>query len=193
MPDTGTARNPFFFSRSEGAAQSPVAREVKLVERACSGDNEAFTDIYRIFAPMVHGILLARVPYDEVNDIMQDVFLAAHKNLHTLRDRSALGAWLARIARNQAVEFHRKVQPTVELTEDFRGRSIFDSEAAEILKTIKLLPESYRETLILRLVEGMTGKEIAERTGLTPQSVRVNLHRGMEMLRQRLGITVTKK
>jgi RNA polymerase sigma-70 factor (ECF subfamily) len=55
------------------------------------------------------------------------------------------------------------------------------------LAVIRTLPEAYRETLILRLVEGFTGPEIAERTGLTPGSVRVNLHRGMQMLREKLG------
>ena len=56
------------------------------------------------------------------------------------------------------------------------------------MSALRSLPEAYRETLMLRLVEGMTGVEIAERTGLKPESVRVNLHRGMEMLRQKLGI-----
>jgi len=56
-----------------------------------------------------------------------------------------------------------------------------------ILAAVRSLPEAYCETLILRLVEGMTGPEIAERTGLTPGSVRVNLHRGMQMLREKLG------
>ena len=51
---------------------------------------------------------------------------------------------------------------------------------------IRSLPEAYRETLVLRLVEGMTGPEIAKRTGLTAASVRVNLHRGMKMLREQL-------
>jgi RNA polymerase sigma-70 factor (ECF subfamily) len=50
------------------------------------------------------------------------------------------------------------------------------------------LPEAYRETLVLRLVEGMTGPEIAARTGLTAASVRVNLHRGMKQLREKLGV-----
>ena len=49
------------------------------------------------------------------------------------------------------------------------------------------LPDAYRETLMLRLVEGLTGPEIAERTGLTPASVRVNLHRGMKLLRTALN------
>ena len=56
-----------------------------------------------------------------------------------------------------------------------------------MLAAIRRLPEAYRETLVLRLVEGMTGPEIAERTGLTPGSVRVNLHRGMQLLREALG------
>ncbi len=60
-------------------------------------------------------------------------------------------------------------------------------DGAAILVIIRGLPEAYRETLILRLVEGFTGPEIAERTGLTPGSVRVNLHRGMQMLREKLG------
>jgi RNA polymerase sigma-70 factor (ECF subfamily) len=60
-------------------------------------------------------------------------------------------------------------------------------EALAILDTIRSLPEAYSETLVLRLVEGMTGAEIAERTGLTPASVRVNLHRGMKLLREKLS------
>jgi RNA polymerase sigma-70 factor (ECF subfamily) len=55
--------------------------------------------------------------------------------------------------------------------------------AIKILDAIRSLPDAYRETLILRLVEGLTGPEIAARTGMTPGSVRVNLHRGMEQLR----------
>jgi RNA polymerase sigma-70 factor (ECF subfamily) len=62
------------------------------------------------------------------------------------------------------------------------------AEAAEALEIIRALPEAYRETLVLRLVEGMTGPEIAARTGLQPASVRVNLHRGMKLLRERLGM-----
>ena len=57
---------------------------------------------------------------------------------------------------------------------------------SEILDAIRALPDAYRETLILRLVEGMTGPEIAARTGLTHGSVRVNLHRGMQQLRAKL-------
>ena len=61
-------------------------------------------------------------------------------------------------------------------------------EAQHALAAIRSLPEAYRETLMLRLVEGMTGPEISVRTGLTPGTVRVNLHRGMGLLRKALGL-----
>jgi len=54
------------------------------------------------------------------------------------------------------------------------------------LAEVRRLPEAYRETLVMRFVEGLTGPEIAELTGLTPGSVRVNLRRGVELLRARL-------
>jgi RNA polymerase sigma-70 factor, ECF subfamily len=56
-----------------------------------------------------------------------------------------------------------------------------------VLAELQKLPKAYRETLALRLVEGMTGPEIALRTGLSPESVRVNLCRGMKLLREALG------
>jgi RNA polymerase sigma-70 factor (ECF subfamily) len=128
------------------------------------------------------------VPWNEVDDLVQDVFLVAFKRIHTLREAGAFGGWLAMIARNRAVDFHRRRRETEELPEDLAQKSSVDPEAAEALTLIRTLPEAYRETLVLRLVEGMTGPEIAERTGLTPASVRVNLHRGMKMLREKLGM-----
>lgn len=65
------------------------------------------------------------------------------------------------------------------------------ADAAHVLRAIAALPEAYRETLMLRLVEGMSGQQIATLTGLTPASVRVNLHRGMARLRAALGLAPT--
>ena len=167
-------------------SQEP-AIEVMLVGAVLEGDRESFARLYALYAPLVHGILLARVPRGEVADLVQDIFLHAFKKLHTLRDAAAFGPWIAMIARNRAVDFHRRSKETVEINDDFRGSDAHDSKAQEILELIRSLPEAYRETLVLRLVEGMTGPEIAARTGLTAASVRVNLHRGMKLLREQLG------
>ena len=60
-----------------------------------------------------------------------------------------------------------------------------EANALAVLQMIQMLPDAYRETLVLRFVEGLTGPEIAQRTGLTADSVRVNLHRGTKMLREK--------
>jgi RNA polymerase sigma-70 factor, ECF subfamily len=166
-----------------------TAIEAVLVSAALEGDREGFGRLYGLYAPLVHGILLARVPRAEVDDLVQDIFLHAFRKLSTLRDRAAFGPWIAMIARNRAIDFHRRTRETVEITDDMGGSNTSDSRATEILELIRSLPDAYRETLVLRLVEGMTGPEIADRTGLTPASVRVNLHRGMKLLRQKLGFT----
>ncbi len=177
------------FSRSAATLTADAfSPEELLFKRLRAGDEEAFNEFYRSYAPMVHGILLTRVPYDDVKDLVQEVFFSAYKHLESVRDPSALGGWLAKIARNRAVEHYRNSKPGNALPDEVRGRDERMTEAVEVLAAIRSLPDTYRETLVLRLVEGMSGNEIAERTGLKPESVRVNLHRGMEMLRSRLGI-----
>lgn len=166
-----------------------------LVSASQQGDTEAFGQLYRRYARMVHGVLLSRVRPAEVEDLVQDVFLRALPRLRGLRDTARFGAWLAAIARNIATDYYRRSQTqpatpgdAIDPDEQPAKPSLSGTtEAAEILACIRGLPEAYRETLILRLVEGMTGPEIAARTGLSPGSVRVNLHRGMHQLRQKLA------
>lgn len=171
--------------------------DASLVNAAREGDRAAFGRLYDQYARMVHGILLARVPFSEVDDLVQDVFLLALGRLRSLRDVASFGAWLATITRNRAHDYHRRSYEAMESAEDLHERECGgcgpaapsgSGEAEIILTAIRNLSEAYRETLILRLVEGMTGPEIAARTGLTPGSVRVNLHRGMERLREKLGM-----
>jgi RNA polymerase sigma-70 factor (ECF subfamily) len=173
---------------ANAAPPKDTAIEVVLVKAVLDGDRDGFGRLYDLYAPLVHGILLARVPRGEVDDLVQDIFLHAFKKLDTLRDWAAFGPWIAMIARNRAVDFHRRSRETTEITEDLRSSDSSPSRANEILDLIRGLPDAYRETLVLRLVEGMTGPEIAIRTGLTPASVRVNLHRGMKLLREKLSI-----
>src|SRR5579872_3255366 len=166
-----------------------------LVVAAREGDRAAFGGLYARYSLMVHGILLAKVPAHDVDDLVQDVFLRALPRLGDLRDVTRFGPWLAAITRNRANDYYRQTHAVAVVTEslsedeeDLPASSMApDAEAAMILALVRSLPEAYREPLILRLVEGMTGPEIAARTGLTPGSVRVNLHRGMQQLREKLA------
>src|ERR1700733_10595705 len=175
-----------------------VPDDAMLVCAARGGDRAAFGCLYERYVRMVHGVLLAKVPLGDVDDLVQDVFLRALRRLSTLRESGSFGAWLVAIARNLANDYHRRSPPEEPLADDapshsldetrMQSRTTEDSRsAAAVLDAIRSLPDAYRETLILRLVEGLTGPEIAARTGLTHGSVRVNLHRGMEQLRAKLN------
>ena len=165
-----------------------ASEDAGLVGAARRGDQGAFARLYDRYARVVHGLLLTRVPDGDVDDLVQDVFLAAWNRLDRLRDPAAFGGWVAMIARNRAIDFHRRAPDHVQLPDGLVARDETHAlaEARGILEIIRSLPEAYRETLVLRLVEGLTGPEIAARTGLTAASVRVNLHRGMKLLRERL-------
>lgn len=171
-----------------------VSEDAMLVGAARDGDRAAFGRLYDRYAGMVHGVLLAKVPLSEVDDLVHDVFMIALRRLSTLRETGSFGAWLTAIARNLANDYHRRSAPEDPLADDtcvdeIDGNASGDQHgrAAAILEAVRSLPDAYRETLILRLVEGMTGPEIAARTGMTHGSVRVNLHRGMQQLRAKLS------
>src|SRR5216117_3001090 len=85
--------------------------EDSLVSAARDGDRSAFGLLYDRYARMVHGILLARVPPREVDDLVQEVFLLVLRQLHSLRDISRFGAWLSTITRNRANDYYRKASP----------------------------------------------------------------------------------
>jgi RNA polymerase sigma-70 factor (ECF subfamily) len=161
-----------------------------LILAAKGGDRAAFGRLYSRYARMVHGIALAHLRAQDADDLVQEAFVRALKQLHTLRDVHAFGAWLASIARHLIVDTVRHTRDRGEAADEPASRDNPHAalEAQRALDAIRQLPEAYRETLMLRLVEGMTGPEIAGRTGLTAASVRVNLHRGMRLLRARLEV-----
>ncbi|CAN5844240.1 sigma-70 family RNA polymerase sigma factor [soil metagenome] len=180
--------NPFVLIMA--AVMPPVLAVQDLpvvVAAARRGDRAAFAEIYRRFSRAVHGVVLARVPYGDAADLVQDVFATALERLPQLGDIAAFPGWLIAIARNRSIDHLRGQKPNDELTE-LPVEASRSAEVAQVLEALRGLPEAYQETLILRLVEGLTGPEIAEQTGLSAGSVRVNLHRGMKLLREKLGI-----
>jgi len=193
MTDRPSVSRPWHISES--------SEDASLVSAARDGDRQAFGWLYLRYSRMVHGILLARVPATEVDDMVQDIFLHVLPRLNALRDLTRFGGWLATITRNRANDYYRKSQAVNSMTEvlwedQVEAPPVTHAEelsAEMILGLVRALPDTYREPLILRLVEGMTGPEIAAHTGLTPGSVRVNLHRGMKQLREKLSAKLDQK
>src|SRR3954454_7680150 len=191
MPSVFPAADIHVIGDRAAATRFPAghaAEDGRLVRSARAGDESAFARLYERYGRIVHALLLARIARDEVEDLVQDVFLTAWKRLDDLRDPAAFGGGIAVIARNRAPAPPGRAAEFGELPADLAGRGAASdaAEAHAALAAIRALPEAYRETLLLRLVEGLTGPEIAERNGRTPASVRVNLHRGMKLLREKL-------
>ena len=164
-----------------------ASRLAPTIRAAAAGDRDAFGQLYAGYFRMVHAVLLGRVPRRDVDDLVQDVFLTAFTRLKGLREPAAFGGWLATIARNRATDHLRRSHEQVELPDELPGGEAIEADTLAVLDAVRKLPDAYRETLLMRLVEGMTGAEIADRAGLTEGSVRVNLHRGMALLREKLG------
>lgn len=177
-------------SPSPDDGEVPRARWVGWVASARFGDRAAFASLHAHFVPMVHAIVIGRVSASDAADLVQDVFVIAMQRLSTLEDDKAFGGWLAQVARNRAAKHLRDKPDTLTLDEELPGPSPSDEapDTKKVLTALRALPEAYRETLAMRLIEGLSGPEIAERTGLTPGSVRVNLHRGMQQLKEALGL-----
>src|SRR3954452_8836528 len=89
-----------------------VTEDDGLVRAAVAGNREAFGELYVRYARMVHGILLARVPPGDAEDLVQEVFLSAMKELRGLRTAAAFRGWLGTIARNRAMDHYRRARET---------------------------------------------------------------------------------
>jgi RNA polymerase sigma-70 factor, ECF subfamily len=121
---------------------------------------------------------------------VQEVFLRVARRPPSLRDPAALPGWMCTTARNAALDRlrrrRREPRPAPDAGANLVAREsgANDAELRErVLVLLARLPDAYREALVLRLVEGLDGPAIAALTGMTLGSVRVHLHRGLELLR----------
>jgi RNA polymerase sigma-70 factor, ECF subfamily len=163
------------------------------VVAAQRGSPEAFRHLHRSFVAAVHGVLLSRFRPTIAEELTQECFLLAFRKLQQLREPAKFGPWIVAIARRIDAIDERRDRGAGEPMEIADGAASPEDvlDASTVLQAISTLPQAYRETLILRLVEGLGGPEIAAATGLSPDSVRVNLHRGMKLLRAALGIDMS--
>jgi RNA polymerase sigma-70 factor (ECF subfamily) len=171
------------------------ADATRLVRRAQKGDRPAFGRLYQQYAGMVYAIAMSSLRGDEIADAVQETFLRALRRLKSLRQAEAFAGWISSITRNvvrdaarqRSLLLQEKDEPLHEATQEH------EVEAKAVLHVIESLPKAYRSTVTMRVVQGMTGPEIADRTGLSAGSVRVNLHRGMRLLRERLEAAVKRQ
>ena len=167
-----------------------------LLEACKRGDSRAQMKIYGLYyKPMYHTSLRILGDAMEAEDIMQESFLVAFRNIRTMDLNVSFGGWLKRIVINRSLDALRKRKEEVELVPDFpdeiQEESCSMSEEAttaeqvdKIKRALARLPEKYRVVLSLNLFEGYDHDEIGQILGVTPSTSRAQLSRGRQKLLQ---------
>ena len=188
--------------------EQPVSEEMALVRRAKRGDDEAFAELVRRYDRNVFRIAQHITQNrEDAEDVVQEAFLKAYRNLAKFQEQSKFYTWLVRIAVNEALMKLRRRKPerTVSLDEEIRTeddslpREVADwspnpeqmynqAELREILtRTIQGLPPGFRTVFVLRDVEALSTEETAQALELSIPAVKSRLLRARLQLRERLS------
>ncbi len=170
--------------------RSPQATR-ELVVRARAGDRTAFEVLMRAYAGLAAAVAAAHVSdAPEVEDLVQETFMTAWRELARLKKPESFGPWVSAIARNLArsagaerarrSKLQREKRPAGPATE---GR---EALYRRVLSEVERLPEGYREVFLLRYVAERDCAGIARELGVSLGTVTSRLSRGHGMLRERL-------
>lgn len=187
-------------SGSNITVMAKIAAEQTLVDRVLQGDDSAFDGIVERYAADVAALAnrLLGWPQD-VDDVVQDVFLAAFTGLKKFRGDCRLRTWLFTITVNMCRRrqrrriFRIRTAPIDEAgldvcIEDNVERAAMDTEAlTRVRRAVRALPPKYREVVVLRYLQGLETAETCELLGITPNAMQVRLTRAKQQLRENLG------
>jgi len=187
-------------------AADPAAFDALLLARLRAGDGSAYDDLVRAYSPRMLAVTRRILNSEEdAKDAVQDAFLSAFRGLATFEGGALLSTWLHRIAVNAALmklrtrrrKPERSIEPLLPVyQEDGHHAETFQDwnlpvdkammraeDRAVVRQCIGELPENYRTVLILRDIEELDTEETAARLGLTPNAVKIRLHRARQALR----------
>ena len=184
---------------SAGAAGGRAA-ELALVERCRRGESGAFEELYRAHAARLYGLAYRMLGNQaDAEDLLQDIFLSAHRKLDSFRGEAALGTWLYRLATNQILDHLRsRAARTNQQTDAIDDESSVADAASHRLadraidrvdleRALAELPEGCRAAFVLHDVEGLEHKEIGEVLGIAEGTSKSQVHKARLRLRRILG------
>ncbi len=181
--------------------------DAALLQGLQNGERDACACMLKRFAPRVYAVAMRMMgdPH-EAEEVLQDTFISACKNIHRFEGRSALNTWLHRIATNAALMRLRK-RKTKEVSLDspiesldgddiprqiedwafYPADLVLDSETRDVLEqAIATLPDTLRTVFVLREIEGYSTAETAEMLNISVSAAKVRLHRARLRLRELL-------
>ena len=165
-----------------------------IIDRCLAGERQAQYELYQLYSKAMYNTCL-RITNDEMEaeDVLQESFVSAFKNLASYKGTASFGSWLKRIVVNNAINLVKKrrldVQPMEnvsdleERTDELVEQDII-YEVDEVKTCIQMLPEGYRTVLSLYLMEGYDHKEIAGIMGITESTSKSQYNRSKKKLRE---------
>lgn len=171
-----------------------------LVSKVIEGDMKAFEKLYTEFSPLIYSILL-EITHDsyEAEDLMQECFISALKNINTLKDPLKAKKWLTAIAANKGKDYLKKKKATL-LGEEYEyifdiqeekntsllpeESAVLDERSEEIREIVNSVSEDKRLCLILFYQHEMSIAEISEELGISESAVKSRLFRAREDIKE---------
>lgn len=197
----GVFCNPFLPSMTTNYMQTTTnlpAQDISdelLIQQFKDGRKEAFDMLYHRHLPRVHNRVRYVVPENDVEDVTQEIFIAALKSLSSFRGDSQFATWLRTLTNHKVAEFYRKrtrkqepqLAPLSEALAHMTGStSQMLEERIYIQRALQKLPENYREIILLRFAEDLQFNEIAELTNQNLEATKSLFRRAIAALRTHL-------
>lgn len=167
--------------------------DLALAERCQSGAPGAFEALYQAHASRLFGLACRMVGRTEAEDLLQDIFLTAHRKLGLYKGESSLGTWLFRLATNQCLDYLRsRGARLAQLTETFEDEPPSSTTAGtmrsaidrlDLERALATLPSGCRVVFVLHDVEGLEHKEIGAMLGISDGTSKSQLHKARMRLR----------
>jgi RNA polymerase sigma-70 factor, ECF subfamily len=188
-------------SNEAGRPGGPLRQDdLDLAERCRRGDLGAFEELYRAHSRRLYGVTLRMLgnPAD-AEDMLQEIFLAAHRKLESFRGESALGTWLYRLAVNLCLDYLRSrtgraIQMTDALDDEpglpdsgSRGLAERTVTKMDLERALAQLPEGCRTAFVLHDVQGLEHREVGEVMGIAEGTSKSQVHKARMRLRTLLS------
>lgn len=169
-----------------------------IIEKSLKGDTLAQNKLYNLYArSMFNSCLRITNNFDDAEDVLQEAFISAFKNLRSYKGDAAFGAWLKRIVVNKAINFIKKKQKDLVDTEELTDEEVREPDEPQALsverikEAMKLLPDGYRVVFSLYLLEGYNHSEIAQILGISESTSKSQFNRSKKKLKEILQKEVT--
>ncbi len=172
---------------------------LELAKKAKGGDQQAFGEIYDLYAQKIYKFICYKVKTRESEDILQEVFIKAWNGMANLKlENLNFNAWLYRIASNTINDYFRKFYRTEQTVELDENASIYNSadvpanrlalqgDVEMVKRALKALPSQYQQVLELRFIQDFTLQETANILNKSNLAVRLLQHRALKNLRANL-------